>query len=185
MKKQKKQLIVMFCVLVFAIAALVFVSKLPAEEETEENQNYAITDLDQDKINRFSYTNAGGMYNFTRQGEEWLNEDDKALDVDEEVIDRMVGKVASLTSQNRIEQVEDRAQYGLEIPAVSILISDGTTAYTLLIGDYNELTGTYYLCLESDQGTVYTADSYTVSEFIEKNLDDLIVQEQETETEMQ
>lgn len=183
MRKQKKQLMIILFVLILAIAALVFVWKLPSEEETEETQSYTVTDLDKDNISRFSYTNESGMYSFTRQGEEWVNEDDKTLDMDEDTIDSMIGKIASLTSQNRIEQVEDSAQYGLEEPAVSILISDGTSGYTVLIGDYNELTGTYYLCLESDKGIVYTTDSYTVSDFMEKNLDDLTVQqEEETET---
>lgn len=171
----------MIFVLLLAVAALVFVWKLPADEKTEETQSYVITNLDKDKINRFSYTNESGTYRFNRQGEEWLNEDDETSDIDEAAVDRMIGKVASLDSQNRIEQVENRAQYGLDAPAVSILISDGTTSYTLLVGDYNELTGTYYLCLESDPGTVYTTDSYIVSDFIDSKLDDLIVQE-ETDT---
>lgn len=182
MRKQKNQLLIMLFVLILAIVALTFVWKIPADVETDETQSFTVTDLDQNNIIRFSYTNENGTYRFIRQGEEWLDEDDKTLDVDEEAIDRMIGKVASLTSPNRIGQVEDSAQYGLDDPAVSIVISDGTADYTLLVGDYNDLTGMYYLCLESDQGTVYTAASYTVSDFIEKNLEDLIVQEEETET---
>ena len=94
----------------------------------------------------------------------------------------MVGKVASLTSENKIENVEDIAQYGLDAPSLTILVSDGTTSYTILIGDYNETTYTYYMCLESDKSTVYTTNSVTITSFKSNTLED-ITAEEETETE--
>ena len=143
MTRQKRQLVIMLLVLIVAVAALVFVWRLPAEEDIQE-QRYQITALEKDQISRFSFANESGMCNFTRQDGTWISE------VDE--------------------------------PAATILISDGTTGCTLLVGDYNELTETYYLCLESDKGTVYTADPYTVSDFIDKRMEDLVVQQEETET---
>lgn len=182
MIRQRRQLLIVTLVLILAVLALVFVWRLPKEEETANIQSYPVTDMDQDKINHFSFTNESGMCNFTRQDGAWVNEEDRSLDVDADAIERLVGKVASLTSQNRIEQVEDSAQYGLDEPAATILIADGTTGYTLLVGDRNDLTGTYYICMESDPGTVYTADSYIVSDFIEMDISDLIVTPEETGT---
>lgn len=180
MKKQRRQLMLMFFVLVLAVVALVLVMNLPAEEETDETQSYQVTDMDKETINKFSFTNEGGMYNFSKQDNEWMCEGNKEIDIDESVVDQMIGKVAALTSQNRVERAENIAQYGLDEPSATILISDGTAGYTILVGDYNDLMGIYYLCLESNMETVYTADAYTVSDFIEKGLDDLAVIEEET-----
>ena len=76
--------------------------------------------------------------------------------------------------------MEDASIYGLTEPTMTILVSDGTTSYTVLVGDYNDVTGTQYICLENDMSTVYTTSSYTVSDF-EGGIDDLIVEEEETE----
>lgn len=180
MRRQKKQLMLMFLVLILAIIVLVLVLKVPEEETNDGTPGYQVTELDKEMINKFSYTNESGMYNLIKQDGEWICEDNRELDIDETVIDQMIGKVAALTSQNRVEQVEDIAQYGLDAPAATILISDGTTGYTILVGGYNDLVGIYYLCLESDMETVYSADSYTVSDFIEKGIDELVVIEEDT-----
>ncbi|MCI8967295.1 MAG: DUF4340 domain-containing protein [Lachnospiraceae bacterium] len=182
MTRQKRQLMIMLLVLIIAVAALVFVWRLPAEEEDIQEQRYQITALEEDQISRFSFANESGMCNFTRQDGTWISEEDRSLEIDGDAVARLIGKIASLSSSDCIEQVEDSAQYGLDEPAATILISDGTTGCTLLVGDYNELTETYYLCLESDKGTVYTADPYTVSDFIDKSMEDLVVQQEETET---
>ncbi|MDE7273087.1 MAG: DUF4340 domain-containing protein [Lachnospiraceae bacterium] len=182
MKKQKKQLMILCLVLVLAIVALVLVFELPTEEAAGETQSYSITTLDQEAVNKLSFTNDSGTCQFTRQDDVWIYDEDKTLVVDETIIERMIGKLVSLTSTNRIEDVEDVAQYGFDEPAASIRISDGTTEYMVLIGDYNNLTGDYYLCLESEQETVYTTDSYTVTDFLENSIDTLTVQEEEPET---
>lgn len=117
-----------------------------------------------------------------KDGDNWICDEDRSVDIDADKVSTMVGKVASLTSENKIENVEDIAQYGLDAPSLTILVSDGTTSYTLLIGDYNETTYTYYMCLESDKSTVYTTDSATITSFRNNTLED-ITAEEETETE--
>lgn len=181
MNKQKKQLLLLILVLLLAIVAFVVVSKMPSEEEVEETVSYTITDLEAETVNKLTFTNATGTYTLTKTDDVWSYEGDKILDIDEDAVQDMVNKVASLTSENCIEQVEDLSQYGLDEPEITILVSDGTTSYTLFIGDYNDMTNTQYLCLESDQETVYTTTSYNISSF-ENGIDELIVVEEETET---
>ena len=117
-----------------------------------------------------------------KDGDNWICDEDRSVDIDADKVSTMVGKVASLTSENKIENVEDIAQYGLDAPSLTILVSDGTTSYTILIGNYNETTYTYYMCLESDKSTVYTTDSATITSFNSNTLED-ITAEEETETE--
>lgn len=182
MTKQKKQLLLLALMLVLAIAVFAIVSRLPEEEETEETETYTVTDLDEEAVNKLTFTNETGTYTFSRTDDIWSYEGDKTLDIDEEKVEKMISKVAALSSENRMEEVEDLSLYGLDEPEITILVSDGTTSYTLFVGDYNDITYTQYLCLESDMKTVYTTTAYQISSF-KNGIDDLIVVEEESETE--
>ncbi|MBQ6788053.1 MAG: DUF4340 domain-containing protein [Lachnospiraceae bacterium] len=181
MNKQKKQLILLIILFVMAVTAFGIVSKMSEEEESKEAVNYTVTNLEAEAVNKLTFTNETGTYILTKQDGIWSYEGDKTLDLDEEAVQTMVGKVGNLTSENCIEQVEDLALYGLDVPEITILVSDGTDSYTLFIGNYNEVTYTQYLCLESDMETVYTTTSYQISSF-KNGIDDLIVEEEEMET---
>lgn len=182
MEKQKKQLIGLLIILIVAVAAFILVSKLPDEDTDEEKAVYAVTSLNKEDVTKLKFTNGNGTVTLTKNGESWLCEEDRTVDIDEDTVDTMAGKVASLTSENKIENVEDISRYGLDSPSLTILVSDGTDTKTILVGDYNETTYTYYLCLEGDTGTVYTAQSSTVSDFMNKTLEDLAAEEETTET---
>ena len=181
MEKQKKQLIGLLAVLIVAVIAFVVISKLPDGEESEDKETYAVTALDADAVTKLVYTNESGTVSLTKNGSEWICEEDKSVDIDEDTVNNMVSKVASLTSENKLENVTDVSQYGLDDPTLKILISDGSDSYTLFVGDYNETTYTYYLCLESDMSTVYTTQSGTISDFQNNTLAELTA-EPETQT---
>lgn len=181
MNKQKKRLLLLVLILVLAIVAFIMVSKMPEEEAAEETVTYTVTDLDAEAVNKLTFTNETGTYTFTKADDVWSYEGDKTLDIDEDAVQTMISKVASLTSENCMEQVEDLSLYGLDEPEITILVSDGITSYTLFIGDYNNVTYTQYLCLENDMETVYTTTSYQISSF-KNGIDELIVVEEETET---
>lgn len=181
MEKQKKQLIGLLAVLIVAVIAFVVISKLPDGEESEDKESYAVTTLDTDAVTKLVYTNESGTVSLTKNGSEWICEEDKSVDIDEDTVNNMVSKVASLTSENKLENVTDVSQYGLDDPTLKLLISDGSDSYTIFVGDYNETTYTYYLCLENDMSTVYTTQSGTISDFQNNTLTELTAEE-ETQT---
>lgn len=86
MTRQKRQLMIMLLVLIIAVAALVFVWRLPAEEEDIQEQRYQITALEEDQISRFSFANESGMCNFTRQDGTWISEEDRSLEIDGDAV---------------------------------------------------------------------------------------------------
>lgn len=182
MEKQKKQLIGLLAILIVAVIAFVVVKKLPKEEEEDTTASYEVTNLNADDVTKLVYTNENGTLTLNKDGDNWSCDEDRSVDIDADKVNTMVGKVATLTSENKIENVEDIAQYGLDTPSLTILVSDGTTSYTILVGDYNETTYTYYVCLESDKSTVYTTNSVTITSFQNNTLED-ITAEEETETE--
>lgn len=182
MEKQKKQLIGLLAILIVAVIAFVVVKKLPKEEEEDTTASYEVTNLNADDVTKLVYTNENGTLTLKKDGDNWSCDEDRSVDIDADKVSTMVGKVATLTSENKIENVEDIVQYGLDTPSLTILVSDGTTSYTILVGDYNETTYTYYVCLESDKSTVYTTNSVTITSFQNNTLED-ITAEEETETE--
>ena len=121
MNKQKKQLLLLIFILILAIAAFLLVSQIPSGEEAEETQSYSVTSLDTEKVCKLSFTNDNGTFTLKKQEDSWVYEGDKTLDMDEDAVDNLVSKVAALTSENRIEQVEDSSIYGLDEPIVTIL----------------------------------------------------------------
>ena len=180
MEKQKEQLLLLAGILIVALVAFLLLSRLPDEEETEETPAYQVTNLEADLVTKLVYTNENGTITLLKSGDEWQCEEDKSIDIDEDTVETMVGKVASYSSENKMENVEDVSIYGLDQPSLTILVSDGTTSYTMLIGDYNETTYTYYMCLENDMSTVYTTESVTISVF-DHTLEDLTAEEESTE----
>ena len=94
---------------------------------------------------------------------------------------RLLAAVAPLRSADRIEQAEDLSLYGLDSPVRTIMVSNSEKNSTILVGDFNEITDTYYICLEEDTSTVYTAEYDTVSVF-EVQTEDLIIEPDEEET---
>ena len=182
MEKQKKQLLGLLVILIVAVIAFIVVKNLPQEEETDTTASYEVTNLNANDVTKLVYTNENGTLTLNKDGDNWICDEDRSVDIDADKVSTMVGKVATFTSENKIENVEDISQYGLDTPSLTILIQDGATSYTLLIGDYNETTYTYYMCLESDKSTVYTTDSATITSFRNNTLED-ITAEEETETE--
>lgn len=140
MEKQKKQLLGLLVILIVAVIAFIVVKNLPQEEETDTTASYEVTNLNADDVTKLVYTNENGTLTLNKDGDNWICDEDRSVDIDADKVSTMVGKVASLTSENKIENVEDIAQYGLDAPSLTILVSDGTTSYTILIGDYNETT---------------------------------------------
>ena len=168
MEKQKKQLLGLLVILIVAVIAFIVVKNLPQEEETDTTASYEVTNLNADDVTKLVYTNENGTLTLNKDGDNWICDENRSVDIDADKVSTMVGKVASLTSENKIENVEDIAQYGLDAPSLTILVSDGTTSYTILIGNYNE--------------TVYTTNSVTITSFKSNTLED-ITAEEETETE--
>ncbi len=178
MEKQKKQLLLMTFMLMMAIWGFVGILAIPDEEEAEM-VTYQITNMVPESVTKLTYSFDDMYVKLTKSGEEWQNEDDKSMDLDEDAVLAMIEQVATLTSEDKIENVEDAGRYGLTEATKIVLISDGTTSYTLIIGDYNDLTATYYLCLENDMSTVYTITSTKVNAF-NTPVEDLLEAEETT-----
>lgn len=180
MNKQKKQMLALVLVLVVLVAGyfgLQQYNKLQSEKESSEPKNM-LTDIDSDEIIKLSYTYEGEEYRFYKEDDTWLAEDDPTQSLMQYRITNLVSKAAQLEAVNTIENVTDMSQYGLSEPTRSISFETESASYIFYVGDYNSMSGVYYLCRPSDD-TVYTVENSTIISF-SYTWDDLIEEEEET-----
>lgn len=186
MEKQKKQFIVVLILLVVAVAAYlilhVYNDKKEAKEEAEEDADtITITDFDTDDVTAFSYQLNGETLSFTKDGDNWLYDGDTSLDLDEGSITSMLSAVSNLTTEEALEEYDSLSDYGLDTPSNTITVTTADGTITLLAGNQNEITNSYYM-MTGDSDTVYLISTDLNSTF-GSAVDDLIAEEEETETE--
>ena len=185
-EKQKKQFIVVLILLVVAVAAYlilhVYNDKKEAKEEAEEDADtITITDFDTDDVTAFSYQLNGETLSFTKDGDNWLYDGDTSLDLDEDSITSMLSAVSNLTTEEALEEYDSLSDYGLDTPSNTITVTTADGTITLLAGNQNEITNSYYM-MTGDSDTVYLISTDLNSTF-SSAVDDLIAEEEETETE--
>lgn len=181
MKKQQKQLVILGAVLVLLIAAYFILPRVIKEPEEEQGESYAVTVLDSSLATKLSFTNEGTEYVFVKDGDSWCAEEDTALPIIQSTLENMVEKAGSITATAKIDDVTDFAQYGLEEPQHTVKLTVNGKEYVIHMGDYNDITGEYYLRMDKET-TVYTVASATVTLF-DTTLEALIEEEEETTVE--
>ena len=186
MEKQKKQFIVVLILLVVAVAAYlllhVYNDKKEAKEEAEEDADtITITDFDADDVTAFSYQLNGETLSFTKDGDNWLYDGDASLDLDEDSITSMLSAISNLTTEEALEEYDSLSDYGLDTPSNTITVTTADGTITLLAGNQNEITNSYYM-MTGDSDMVYLI-STDLNSIFSSAVDDLIAEEEETETE--
>lgn len=181
MKKQQKQLILLGTALVLLLAAYFILPRVIKEPEEEQGESYAVTVLDASLATKLSFTNEGTEYVFVKDGDNWCAEEDMTLPMNQTTLENMVEKAGSITATAKIDEVTDFAQYGLENPQHTVKLTVNGKEYVIHMGDYNDITGEYYLRMDKET-TVYTVASGVVTPFA-TTLEALVEEEEETTTE--
>lgn len=172
MRKQKIQLLVAGIFLLLVVVAYIGM-RYYNNQTTEETdaETYTVTQDELALVTHFSFTNENGSYRFVKTEEGWQYEADPEMAVDTTVLEGMIERAVAATSANKLEAVQDMAQYGLVNPQITITYETADSSKTLKIGDFNSPLSLYYLGLEGSD-TVYTTDGSFRLVFT-KTLDDL------------
>lgn len=170
------------------------------EQEPDPLEGEVLIDISRDDILRFSYVYNGETYAFEKtrisvnsQGDNntdesiadsgsvaeepqmesrWVYTEDTSLNLIQSRVNTMAGKLTSIVAQNIINDVTDMSQYGLDAPSTVLHWETEQRSYTYNVGDYNSISGVYYIC-EPDSHTVYTV-SASLGKGFDYNLEDLI-----------
>lgn len=177
MRKQKMQMVVLLAILV--VLGITFFSvkqynKAEAAKEEEEIDGEVIIDVSSDDIVKFSYDYEGETYSFyyNADDETWYSADDETLTLKQYRTSSLTSGVAPLIASQVIENVTDLEQYGLTEPQMTINYETASESYIIYVGDNNEVTSTYYVCLPSES-MVYVVDASDINK-LHVTLDDLI-----------
>ncbi len=164
MNKSRKIQLTGMCLLLFLVLAAFGALKVyqshaeQAEAQTEGEETYSVTQIDPSKVKEIGIINDTETVNLIKEGGEWKCADDKTLQMDGSVVESYLNQVAEITSALKIEGVEDFSQYGLDQPQLNITLQWENNMYTIKIGDYNTITGSYYISV-NEEDSVYTVDS--------------------------
>ena len=184
MKKQQAQMLILFCILVLCVGGYLVAGTLPEEEEiTVTSKSYTVTNVNEDEIVEMTYLYEGQIIELVKENDIWKSKEDAALNLNQSVIENMVGYAAKITTDTVIEEPEALADYGLSNPANTICLTlSDNSIMQVLVGDYLDITNENYILLAGDS-KVYTISSYIINSF-NKSIEDLIMVE-ETENEIE
>lgn len=183
MKKQKNQLIILGILLVVIIAAYLgmkFYNKNHSEDETDVT-TYPITQADKAAVTEFTFTNENGTFSFQKEEDTWYYTEDRAFQVDTVSLEDMIISAVSMTSEDKMDNVTDLSQYGLDKPVMNVSFKTESETVTIHIGDYNSTISKYYAYVEGTN-TVYTIDSTIQSTFTKTPEDLKVIETESTET---
>ncbi|MBE5860212.1 MAG: DUF4340 domain-containing protein [Butyrivibrio sp.] len=169
MKKQKIQLIVILVLLIVFVGGYFGLKKYNENVQAKESEpKYtALALTDQDEIESIEVTNLNGTFDIEKDenGDYYLKDND-SITVDRDKIDSKIEEIKTITSEQVVDGAENLADYGLDDPDVTVVVSlkDGES-HTLYFGDFNQSASTYYLKVD-DISTIYTVSSTLKSAFI-------------------
>lgn len=193
MKKQRVQLLSLLIVLILLVGSYFGIRKYNdiQAQKPEETTDIALLDLEQDDIIRLKCDYGDYQYEYEKADGTWYYSQDPSLTLTQYRLNNIASTYASLAAQEVIENVTDPDQYGLKNPSGKMTIQTADAQYTYLIGDYNSISGIYYLAqADSDQSdaaqtdisTVYAVKSNIVT-CLKLDVEDIIEEEEEsTET---
>lgn len=176
MRKQKMQMVVLLAILVVLGITFFSVKQYNKAEAAKKEvvDGEVIIDVSSDDIVKFSYDYEGETYSFyyNADDETWYSADDETLTLKQYRTGSLTSGVAPLIASQVIENVTDLEQYGLTEPQMTITYETASESYIIYVGDNNEVTSTYYVCLPSES-TVYVVDASDINK-LHVTLDDLI-----------
>lgn len=171
--KRGLRLLLLIGALALCVAGYFLVGKLVPDETAAEETNAAeieIASLDSAALARIDYTRGGETVALKKSGDSWIYESDPACPLDQTLVKQMVSVSTSLTASRSFTS-QDLAEYGLDQPACSILLTDaGGGKKSFALGDRNEVTLEYYLTADGGD-TVYLVDAALYDAFDKGGLD--------------
>ena len=120
---------------------------------------------------RYTYVGYDSIYSYSYDGEsvelenedgEWKYALDSAFPLDTDYVDSMLAALSGLTATSEIEAPDDKAQYGLDEPVLTVTLTlEGET--TLTFGDETAMGGERYV--STGDGNVYIVDAAAIDPF--------------------
>lgn len=157
MKRSRK--VILLVLMLGIVAAGWFGAGQLAQKEAVVETVQTIQVLDGASVTGMSFEASDGPLTLSEQDGVWQMEGDGAFPLDQDQAGEYAQLLTALSATRRITGGAQLADYGLETPSftVEVTLDDGQQV-SLEMGDYNSLTGEYYL-KRDDQEDIYTVES--------------------------
>lgn len=181
MGKQKKHMFILLLLLLLLIGGYFGLQAYHdwnerKETEKERQESIFVTDYESEEILSLSYDYEGRVYLFERNGEEWIYPQDPGINIDEDSLEDMAERIAKVAAEEKIENVTDLSQYGLDNPSRTVAFTAPDGEHVLYLGDYNSVISRYYMYTAGDNTVVYTVNANIYNAF-SKDLESLTEEE--------
>lgn len=162
MKKKSKWNRMIYLAVIFVLLLLLYLFLKNRNEKAEEAESSGmdVIQMDASSIVNFSFKIGDNFAKFSKDGDEWKNQEDSEFPVDQEAVETLLNDLLSFTAERKLEDVDGLSEYGLEDPSNTIRLTDESGTETeILVGSRNQSTGDYYVSLAEAPNTVYVTAS--------------------------
>lgn len=165
MHNMKKVIIAMVALLVVAGGAFgAFLAvKNKSDKETQkqvsELADNVLFNFDSDSITEINFDCPDGQYKAIHEDDGWKLEGEEFV-IDQTYMSALLTLVSDFTAETNYGEADSskKAMYGLENPAETITLTDGTNNYKIYVGNITPTNDYYYIMVEG-KDKVYTVDS--------------------------
>ena len=157
MKKKSKWNRMIYLAVIFVLLLLLYLFLKNRNEKAEEAESGGmdVIQMDASSIVNFSFKIGDNFAEFSKDGDEWKNQEDSEFPVDQEAVETLLNDLLSFTAERKLEDVDGLSEYGLEDPSNTIRLTDESGTETeILVGSRNQSTGDYYVSLAEAPNTV-------------------------------
>ena len=151
-----------YLAVIFVLLLLLYLFLKNRNEKAEEAESSGmdVIQMDASSIVNFSFKIGDNFAEFSKDGDEWKNQEDSEFPVDQEAVETLLNDLLSFTAERKLEDVDGLSEYGLEDPSNTIRLTDESGTETeILVGSRNQSTGDYYVSLAEAPNTVYVTAS--------------------------
>ncbi|MDE5833989.1 MAG: DUF4340 domain-containing protein, partial [Ruminococcus sp.] len=130
------------------------------EKQVSELADNVLFSFDSESITEINFDCPDGQYKAVRNEEDKWKLDSGEFTVDQTYISTLLSLVSDFTAETNFGEADSakKAMYGLENPAETITLSDGTNSYTIYSGNITPTNDYYYIMVEG-KNKIYTIDS--------------------------
>lgn len=172
MKRSYKSLLLLLAVLVLAGGVFAVQRMNQPASVTETAETAPLTDHAAADITGLAWQTGDTAWHFVRQDGAWQNADDPVFPVNADTLDGMAEAFCALTADRVLENVTDKAAYGLAEPTFTVTaeFSDGSSL-ACAMGDALPFGDGYYVGLSDAEDKVYTLSDSLETAFAKDSAD--------------
>lgn len=134
-----------------------------AEMQEVEEEAAKIYAFEASELEKMAYSDGENIWSFEKEDGTWVYADDPTITLVQDTMTGMEEAFSKIEAVKEIEDPDNFADYGLDIPLYEIVLTENGIDHTLLIGDS---TGENYYVMEDGTESVYTVASDITSEMI-------------------